>query len=112
MIRPGVQNLESMEFSLTIVPAPRNHSSLPVYSPSSSGESLTSVTGSEIWYSSPDQFPRSINRHLSEQNGRSGLSFQVVGLSQIGHFILNHQPPRQQYDTMKETVRSLLCSES
>src|SRR5262249_15103858 len=33
------------------------------------------------------QFPRSINRHLSEQNGLSGLSFQLVGLPQIGHFI-------------------------
>src|SRR5215471_13095343 len=97
IIRPGVQNLESdKDFSLTIVQHRENISRLHVYSPSSSGESFTSVTGSEIWYSSPDQFPRSISRHRSEQNGRSGLSFQVVGLSHIGHFILNHQPSRQQ----------------
>jgi hypothetical protein len=37
-------------------------------------------------YFSEDQFPRSINRQRSEQNGKSGVP-ALIGFLQIGHFM-------------------------
>ena len=98
MILPGVHNFEAEAvFSSGIL-----HSHWSV-----SGETGTCRTGSEMWYSSADQFPRSISRHRSEQNGLFGLSFQTVGLPQIGHFMITLPRSDHRYDTTKMPAWSL-----
>jgi hypothetical protein len=45
------------------------------------------MTGSETTYFSLAQFPRSVVRQRSLQNGNSSSVSESVGLLQIGHFL-------------------------